>query len=49
MGNLNIPENFSKFVNLEKIKKNFEIKNEEIENDGGMMGAVYNRIALKDL
>jgi len=48
-GNINAVENFSKFINFEKIKKYFDIKNDEIQNDGGIMGAVYNRIALKDL
>jgi hypothetical protein len=42
------PENYSKFVNLEKLIKEFDIKNEEIENDSGILGAIYNRISLKD-
>ncbi len=44
-----LPENYSKFVNFEKVMKEFEIKYEEIDNDSGIMGAVYNRIAIKDL
>jgi hypothetical protein len=43
------PDNYSKFVNYEKIIKEFEISNDEIDNDLGIIGAVYNRIAIKDL
>jgi hypothetical protein len=42
-------ENYCKFVNYENIMKEFDIKEEEVENDNGIMGAVYNRIAIKDL
>lgn len=42
-------ENYSKFVNYEKIIKEFELSEEEMNNDSGIMGAVYNRIAIKDL
>lgn len=43
------PDNYSKFVDFKKIIKEFEISNEEIENDVGIIGAVYNRIGIKDL
>jgi hypothetical protein len=43
------PDHYSKFTNFDLIKKEFEITDEEVNNDLGMTGAVYNRIALKDL
>jgi tRNA threonylcarbamoyladenosine modification (KEOPS) complex Cgi121 subunit len=42
-------ENFSKYVNLDRLKKEFEVKDEELESEGGLIGAIYNKIALKDL
>jgi hypothetical protein len=42
-------ENFSKFCDFEKIIKEFDIKDEELNNELGLNGAIYNRIALKDL
>jgi hypothetical protein len=29
--------------------KEFDIKKEELDNESGIMGAVYNRISTKDL
>jgi hypothetical protein len=43
------PANYEKFLNYQKIIKEFEISEEESDNDMGIMGAVYNRIAIKDL
>lgn len=40
---------FNRFMNYEKVIKEFEITEEELGNDMGLMGAVYNRIAIKDL
>jgi hypothetical protein len=42
-------ENLSSFANFELIQKEFEINEEELKNDLGLNGAIYNRIALKDL
>jgi hypothetical protein len=43
------PDQYSKFTDFDKIKKEFDISDEEANNELGMTGAVYNRIALKDL
>ena len=43
------PAHYSKFSDYELIQKEFEITNDEVNNDLGITGAVYNRIALKDL
>jgi hypothetical protein len=48
-GNEVNPSNYEKFLSYDKIIKEFEISEEELENDMGIMGAVYNRIATKDL
>ena len=43
------PDHYSKFTDFDLIKKEFDISDEEANNDLGITGAVYNRIALKDL
>ncbi len=40
---------YSKFINFELIKEEFAISDCEINNDSGIIGAVYNRLSLKDL
>lgn len=41
---------YSKFVNFNLIKEEFSISEVEINNnDSGILGAVYNRLSLKDL
>lgn len=42
-------ENYSMYADFDIIKKEFDIKEIELENETGIIGAVYNRIALKDL
>jgi hypothetical protein len=50
LGGLNTSiENFSTFVDYDLIIKEFDIKEEEMRNDLGLNGAIYNRLALKDL
>lgn len=41
--------NFSYFTNIQKIKKEFEIEDIEDNLDTGLLGAIYNRLSLKDL
>lgn len=42
-------EDYSKYTNFEKIRKEFSITETEINNETGIIGAVYNKLSLKDL
>jgi len=41
--------NYNNFVSIEKLRKEFKIDENEVNNTAGILGAIYNRIALKDL
>jgi hypothetical protein len=43
------PLNYNNFVSVEKLRQEFKIENNEINNIGGIIGSIYNRVALKDL
>lgn len=43
------PLNFNNFVSVEKLRQEFKIENNEMNNTAGIIGSIYNRIALKDL
>lgn len=43
------PTFFSSFSNKNKIIEEFKINSDELSNFSGISGALYNRIALKDL
>lgn len=42
-------EDYSKYIDTDKLKKEFGIQDIECKNETGILGAVYNRLALKDL
>lgn len=48
-GNVISVDNYSKFVNFEKLIKEFSITEEEANTENGVPGAIYNKLALKDL
>ena len=43
------PRNYDSFVNVSRLKDEFKVENIEINNDSGIIGAIYNRLNLKDL
>lgn len=42
-------EDYSYYTDFNEIKNEFQISDEEINTDSGIIGAVYNRISLKDI
>jgi hypothetical protein len=43
------PTFFSSFVNRNKLIEEFKITSDELNNSSEIFGAIYNRLALKDL
>ncbi len=42
-------EDYSYYTDFNEIKNEFQISDDEINTDSGIIGAVYNRISLKDI
>ncbi len=42
-------ENFSSICDTNEIKKQFEVSDNEILTENGLIGCIYNKLALKDL